>query len=322
MKIQSRLEEMLEAATNKNVSDIYFFARSDNYAVQFKEAHGLNHYTEFTLALGSELINYLKYHAKMDITEHRRPQVGSFQLLGLPYFLRLSSVGDYRGQESLVMRIIYHVQEAKYYFQEDFTSLSEICEQRGLVLTSGPTGSGKTTLMYQLAKVVGAGKIVMCLEDPVEIQEPTFFQAQVNLEAGITYSALLKAALRHRPDILILGEIRDSETAKLAVRASLSGHLVLATVHAMSTKGAVMRMLDLGVSKSELLNSLRGLTYQRLIADSEGKLRCLVDFGSGKLLEPVVKSPSQGFFSWNEKLTKLVSGGVVSETNARKYESG
>lgn len=322
MKVQELFKQLVSAAQAQEVSDIYFLVDGDEYVVKFKEIAGLSTYRRMPLDLGGELINYLKYHARMDITEHRRPQVGSFQLPEKSCYLRLSSVGDFHGRESLVVRIIYRMRASKYFFPTDFTRLVEVCQGRGLVLTSGPTGSGKTTLMYQLAREVGQDKMVMCMEDPVEIEEPSFFQTQINLGAGITYPELLKAALRHRPDILIIGEIRDSVTAQLAVRASLSGHLVLATIHAMSTKGTVMRLLELGVSELELINALRGLTYQRLIKSTDDELNCLIDVGSGPDLMQVIEQPEQGFFTWSARLTQLMEEGKLSEQNAASFEFG
>lgn len=120
--------------------------------------------------------------------------------------------------------------------------IKKVAQSRGLIITSGPTGSGKTTTMYEVAKSMSQNKVVMTIEDPVEVHEPSFLQAQVNNEAGIDYQSLLKAALRHRPDILIIGEIRDQGTARLAVDAALSGHLVFATIHAKSTLQTISRL--------------------------------------------------------------------------------
>ena len=191
-----------------------------------------------TTSRGIEVINYFKYIAQMDISEHRRPQVGAMIYLfdDKKYYLRLSSLGDFNDAESLVIRIIYPINKSKYYLPGQIQQLQELALKRGLVLTSGPTGSGKTTTMYELAKELGQDKVVMTIEDPVEVHETSFLQTQANNEAGIDYVSLLKAALRHRPDILIIGEIRDHGTARLAVDAALSGHLVLATIHAKERK--------------------------------------------------------------------------------------
>jgi Type II secretory pathway, ATPase PulE/Tfp pilus assembly pathway, ATPase PilB len=121
--------------------------------------------------------------------------------------------------------LIYGEKNNNYFLPEQFNLIKKLTNQRGLIVTSGPTGSGKTSTMYELAQVIGKNKVVMTIEDPVEVWNPDFLQTQVNLIAGITYPDLLKAALRHRPDILIIGEIRDQETAKISINAALSGHL-------------------------------------------------------------------------------------------------
>ena len=324
MKLQEEVELLLNDAIGMAASDIYFFAKENSYEIAFRLGKKRHIYQMVELAKGAELLNYFKYHAQMDIAEHRRAQVGSWTYVkdGASYFLRFSSLGDFLNQESLVIRIIYQLREANYYFPEDFVKLETLSEQRGLILTSGPTGSGKTTLMYQLAKKIGQKQVVMCLEDPIEINEPDFFQAQINPIANITYEVLLKAALRHRPDILIIGEIRDQETAKLAIQASLSGHLVLSTVHATTSLGTIMRMLDLGVSQAELANCLTAVTYQRLIKSTHQQTGCLLDVVSQDQLQKAICKPHQGFVNWHAKLTQLQTEGRISDERMQEYQAG
>lgn len=229
MKIKEIVSELLIEAIKVKASDIFFFPKKENLMVKFRTGKGLIEYAGFTLETGKEIINFFKYSAQMDIAEHRRPQVGAmtYENEGHEYFLRLSSLGDFSDQESLVIRVIYGIDHSQYFIPEQLGTIEKLAKSRGLIITSGPTGSGKTTTMYEIAKKMSQNKVVMTIEDPVEIHESSFLQAQVNNEAGIDYQNLLKAALRHRPDILIIGEIRDQGTARLAVDAALSGHLVL-----------------------------------------------------------------------------------------------
>ena len=222
----------------------------------------------------------------------------------------------------MVIRIIYALGESRYFFPDQFKDLVDLCWRRGMIVTSGPTGSGKTTTMYELARKLSQTKMVMTIEDPVEVYEESFFQAQVNAGAGISYASLLKAALRHRPDVLIIGEIRDEETAHLAVDAALSGHLVLATVHAKSTYQTISRLESLGVKNNELVNCLTAVSYQRLLPGEKGPA-CLLDLASREdLLAALGQSVRGNFAAWEENLSRLVEKGEISADVARQYKGG
>lgn len=147
-------------------------------------------------------------------------------------------------------------------------------------------------------------------------------QSQVNNEAGIDYQSLLKAALRHRPDILIIGEIRDQGTARLAVDAALSGHLVLATVHAKSTFQTISRLEGLGIRSDELENCLTAISYQRLMP-TNSEMKCLMDIASGELLRQELKeSIRSDFVNWQENLNLLRKGGEISDEVYWQYQEG
>ena len=189
-------------------------------------------------------------------------------------------------------------------------------------MTSGPTGSGKTTTMYEVAKKLSPNKVVMTIEDPVEVHEPTFLQSQVNNEAGIDYQSLLKAALRHRPDILIIGEIRDQGTARLAVDAALSGHLVFATVHAKSTLQTISRLESLGIKNDELANCLTAVSYQRLLPSAVG-MQCLMDIAKGELLNQELQlSVRSDFVNWQENMQLLRKGGKIDDEIYEQFKEG
>ncbi len=263
MKTKKIINELLVSAVANKVSDIFFFPKREETVVEFRTIRGVERQKSFPINEGQEIINFFKYSAQMDIAEHRRPQVGAMTFTAdeQEYYLRLSSLGDFSDQESLVVRIIYGIDHSQYFMDEQLEKIKSLALRRGLIITSGPTGSGKTTTMYEVAKEMSENKVVMTIEDPVEVHEATFLQSQVNNEAGIDYQSLLKAALRHRPDILIIGEIRDAGTARLAVDAALSGHLVFATVHAKSTLQTVSRLEGLGIRKDELANCLTAVSY-------------------------------------------------------------
>ena len=140
-------------------------------------------------------------------------------------------------------------------------------KQAGLLLISGPTGSGKTTTTYALIDYLKQelGKSIVTIEDPVEYQQPDIIQMQVNETMGMTYDVGIKEILRHDPDVIIIGEIRDSQTARQALRAAFTGHLVISTVHAKNVLGTINRLLDLGITLQELEQGVIGVANQRLI---------------------------------------------------------
>lgn len=324
MKAKEIVNELLLAAIKAKASDIFFFPKKENLAVEFRTGKGVIEQTTFSLDVGKEIINFFKYGAQMDIAEHRRPQVGAmiYEHEEKEYYLRLSSLGDFSDQESLVIRVIYGIEQSQYFIPEQLEMIEKIAQSRGLIVTSGPTGSGKTTTMYEVAKSMSQNKVVMTIEDPVEVHESSFLQAQVNNEAEIDYQNLLKAALRHRPDILIIGEIRDQGTARLAVDAALSGHLVFATVHAKSTLQTISRLEGLGIRIDELANCLTAVSYQRLLP-SHGKLKCLMDVAVGSLLKKELSKSIRGeFVNWQRNLEYLWKGGEISNEVYRQFEKG
>ncbi|OJG77765.1 secretion system protein E [Enterococcus ratti] len=205
----------------------------------------------------------------MDIGEKRKAQLGSLTYIfnEREVRLRLSSVGDYLQRESLVIRLLYDLSEKYFrcFSSTDLQLISERTKKRGLYLFSGPVGSGKTSLMYYLAQEEELQ--VITIEDPVEIEEMSFLQLQVNEKIQQTYDQLLKLALRHRPDLLIIGEIRDQKTAQIAIRAALTGHRVFATVHARHLNATEARMIELIGRKEELCECLSGVVYQEILLD-------------------------------------------------------
>ena len=197
-----------------------------------------------------------------------------------------------------------------------------MAQRRGLIVTSGPTGSGKTTTMYNLAKMIGQNQMVMTIEDPVEIHEISFLQTQVNMTAEITYSKLLEAALRHRPDILIIGEIRNAITARLAIDAALSGHLVFATVHAKSTLQTISRLESLNINTADLYNCLTAVSYQRLLPTNTG-FACLMDIDSGHQLQAdISKHKRCDYVNWHQNLVRLKERKRISEQVFEQFQAG
>ena len=304
--VQTLAQELITLAKKQGAQDIYFIPKEKIYELHMRvgdERHLINTY-DFE-KLGA-VISHFKFIAGMNVGEKRRSQLGScdYQHGDKISSLRLSTVGDYRGHESLVIRLLHdQEQELRFWFQ-NLMELENGFRQRGLYLFAGPVGSGKTTLMHELAKSLFKGQQVMSIEDPVEIKQEAMLQLQLNEAIGLNYENLIKLSLRHRPDLLIIGEIRDSETARAVVRASLTGATVFSTIHAKSVRGVYERLLELGVSEDELAVVLQGVCYQRLIAGGG-----IIDFANGNYQEHQAEK-------WNGQIDQLLKEGHITAIQA------
>ncbi len=281
MVIEELSDELVAYGRKNQMQDLYIYIQQENACVMFRKNTQLFSYRTFTKNVASQLISRFKYLGEMDVGEKRKAQLGAitYSLKQGQQRLRLSTVGDYQGKESMVIRFLYALrdEEPAYFFPEDVQIIFEkIQTERGLFLFSGPTGSGKTTFMYHLARHI-KGRVIT-IEDPVEIEEPDFLQLQTNEKIGQTYDQLIKLSLRHRPDLLIIGEIRDQKTAQAAVRAALTGHTVLATVHAKGVKETKNRFVDLVGRDSELESCLNGVIYQELFLTTKEKEKALLAY--------------------------------------------
>ncbi|HLQ40469.1 MAG TPA: competence type IV pilus ATPase ComGA [Tetragenococcus sp.] len=308
MPIEELSNQLIEFALKQQMQDMYLYLKKGKATIYFRKNAEMKLFKEVTLLVGQQLISRFKYLGEMDVGEKRKAQLGaiSYLIADKVQRLRLSTVGDYQGNESLVVRFLYNLkdEEPAYFFTADTQLLqNEITQHRGLYLFSGPTGSGKTTLMYHLAKHT-KGQVIT-IEDPVEIEEPGFLQLQTNDKIHQTYDQLIKLSLRHRPDLLIIGEIRDSLTAKAAIRAALTGHTVLATVHAKGVTETQYRITDLVGDKSELQGCLNGIVYQELFSTHAGKSKALLAYEF--FTADKVKR------SWSEALAEIKKRGWLNE---------
>lgn len=253
--VQEIAQEIIRSARKKGTQDIYFVPKLDAYELHMRVGDERCKIGCYDFEKFAAVISHFKFVAGMNVGEKRRSQLGScdYAYDDQMASLRLSTVGDYRGHESLVIRLLHDEKQELHFWFQDIEELGKQYRQRGLYLFAGPVGSGKTTLMHELAKSLFKGQQVMSIEDPVEIKQDNMLQLQLNEAIGLTYENLIKLSLRHRPDLLIIGEIRDSETARAVVRASLTGATVFSTIHAKSIRGVYERLLELGVSEEESL---------------------------------------------------------------------
>lgn len=271
--IERLANRIIHDAVRNHATDVHIIPRRDDTLIQLRMANKLIPRLYLPKEECNRLISHFKFTASMDIGERRRPQSGAFSVTvdGHIVGLRLSTLPA-NNQESLVIRILPQQEQIPFYQLSLFPGMTRkllalLKHAHGLIIFTGPTGSGKTTTLYSLLNETSHlfNRNVITLEDPIEKSQESVLQVQVNEKAGVTYATGLKAILRHDPDIIMVGEIRDAETAKIAVRASLTGHLVLSTMHTRDAKGAVYRLMEFGVNWLEIEQTLVAVTAQRLV---------------------------------------------------------
>lgn len=322
MTAENMVQDLLNEACNNKATDIYFFPRKEGYFIETKSNMNESMAVELTTEETIMIMNYLKFNGGLDVSERRRSQKGSF---GFHYknqeiHIRISSVGDFLDRESLVVRLIYP-QNFNYPINEAIMEeLYPIAQKKGMMIFSGPMGSGKTSLMYSLCKQLSVYKKVMSIEDPVEIVEDDFLQLQVNEHAGSTYEELIKTSLRHRPEVLIIGEIRDSITAKQAIQAAICGYTVMTTIHGKSKFSVVQRLKQFGIEDEEIINSVNLISYQRLIP-SMGEIQLFIDTLNSQEIESFLKNGKDDNI-WSQKIKNAYQNGYISQEIYQEYLYG
>ncbi|RSK53414.1 competence type IV pilus ATPase ComGA [Bacillus canaveralius] len=271
--IKQLADRIIKDAVQHHASDIHIIPRKEDTLIQLRMANKLIPRQTLPKKDCDRLIAHFKFTALMDIGERRRPQSGAYSCLidGQKIGLRLSTLPA-SNRESLVIRLLPQNKQIPFYQISLFPCMTRkltalLKHAHGLIIFTGPTGSGKTTTLYSMLNESShvLNRNIITLEDPIEKETESVLQVQVNEKAGISYSSGLKAVLRHDPDIIMVGEIRDGETAKIAVRAALTGHLVLSTMHTRDSKGAIYRLMEFGVNWLEIEQTLVAVTAQRLV---------------------------------------------------------
>lgn len=301
--IEKKSFDLLERAIADAATDIHLVPMQDRYDIYFKKNVKLERTGTFPPQLAARMISFYKFLSSLDISDKRKPQSGSFhkKMHNENFSFRVSTIPSIHLKESVVIRIQRH---------DRIVPLGRLCidpvweqklrraaeERQGLVLLTGPTGSGKTTTIYSLTAhcVNQLDRHVISLEDPVENNHSHLLQVQVNERSGMTYAAGLKAILRHSPDVIMIGEIRDSETAKIAVAAALTGHLVLTTVHSTDPAGCFYRMMDFGITPEELRQTVVCISAQRLIRKKDGEAGAVFEIIQGELLQSIAEGIISG----------------------------
>ena len=267
-------DELLDTAINNKASDLHIESTSEGLASRYRIDGQLIELGNPPQAYLSEmLINRIKILANLNIAESRLPQDGRATIFvsGRTIDVRVSCIPTING-ESIVLRLLDPENSPK---NLDFLGLtpSDLCALRallqnpsGMILTTGPTGSGKTTTLYAILNELNqTAKKIITLEDPVEYRLPGINQIQINSAIGLQFSNLLRSVLRQDPDIIMIGEIRDAETARLAIQSALTGHLVLSSLHTSTAVGAISRLIDMGIEPFLIAASVRGVIGQRVV---------------------------------------------------------
>lgn len=297
---------LLQFAFEQRASDIHLEPRRDMSYVRFRIDGMLHMVYEVPTSIMSAVISRIKSLGGMDVVDRRRPQDGRVKTKtpkGNEVELRLSTLPTAFG-EKMVMRIFDPDVLVKGFSQLGFSDSNNqmwsemVGQPNGLILVTGPTGSGKTTTLYSTLKHIARPEVNVCtIEDPIELIEPQFNQMQVNAAIGLGFSEGVRALLRQDPDVIMIGEIRDLETAQMAIQSSLTGHLVLSTLHTNDVISTITRLMEIGVSDYLLRSTLLGVVAQRLLRTlcthclEQGK----IDADSWKLLTlPFkIKKPEQ-----------------------------
>lgn len=260
---------LIKNAIQQSASDIHIEPQRDHYRIRYRQDGILQKITEIPMQSGARLIARLKVLAKLDIAERRLPQDGRFHLHHID--IRLSTCPTLFG-EKIVLRLLdtHHtaldIETLGFTEDQRQVFLQKISQPQGLILVAGPTGSGKTVTLYSALQHLNTlQKNISTAEDPIEIQLSGINQVNINPKIGLHFSTILKTFLRQDPDILMVGEIRDQETAEIAIQAAQTGHLVFSTIHANNVYESLVRLQSMGIPTYHLLHSIALLISQRLV---------------------------------------------------------
>ena len=266
-------QRILTQAVRERASDLHIEPQADSVLIRFRVDGALHDAVRLPATTAQSLVSRIKILAEMNIVERRRAQDGQFEAMvdGRPLDVRVATIATIWGEKA-VLRLL---DKSRSLLQLDRLGMPRetrtefsllIGSPYGMVICAGPTGSGKTTTLYAaLSEINDSDRNIMTIEDPVEYIIPSINQIQINEQADITFSGGLKAILRQDPDIILVGEMRDIETARIAVQSALTGHLVLSSLHATDATAALHRFLDMGIESFLVASSITGVVAQRLV---------------------------------------------------------
>ena len=267
------LNSIIEQAVRERASDIHIEPYADDIRVRFRIDGDLREVMTLSKTSHSAIITRIKIIGKMNIAEKRIPQDGRVEskIAGRDIDMRISTLPTVYGEKTVIRLLdrsnFNFKKESLGFSEKDLNTLNKMISQPyGMLLVTGPTGSGKTTTLYAILQDLNRKeKNIITVEDPVEYKLKGINQVQVNAKAGLTFASGLRSILRQDPDIIMVGEIRDNETAEIAVRAAITGHLVLSTLHTNDSPSTVARLIDMGIESYLVSSALVGVVSQRLV---------------------------------------------------------
>lgn len=309
------VDDLLKMAVSRRASDIHIEPMQDKTRIRLRVDGMLQVLCDLPKSHQDGVVSRIKVLGEMDITEKRLPQDGHLEkaIENRLIDLRISTMPTVHG-EKVVVRILdktttFSSLDKLTFTDENLTAYRNLFRSpHGIVLVTGPTGSGKSTTLYATLNELNKPETnIITIEDPVEYQLEGVNQIALNTKAGLTFANGLRAIVRQDPDIIMVGEIRDEETARIAVQAALTGHLVLSTLHTNSAVGAITRLLDMGIEPYLLASCLRGVVAQRLVrrvCPKCGACGCEDCFGTGYNGRLAV----QEVMTVNEEIRHLITG--------------
>lgn len=317
--MEKKLKELVRFAMENNVSDIHFHCKESGVQIYMRNENGIQLYDEDG---DIRYVTYLRYISNLDMSSSQKLQSGQCSLridneiVPLRFsYLKTSTIcnGVLRILKTNKQIDIEHLSTKK---EQNMLFKSLLDLPDGLLLFSGATGSGKTTTMYAiLDALVKRGKNIITLEDPIEMYRDSMIQIQVH-DPSLTYQDGLKQALRHDPDVLMVGEIRDVETARMTIRCALTGHLVLSTIHAKSAGGAILRLMEMGISMDELESVLRLVSYQKIMKGKRQAKVCLYELLDGASID--MKLHKGGIVAgMGKEIEDALQGGFITKAEAK-----
>ena len=318
------LNQLLTFAYDQNASDIHFLLENNQLSIQLRTMQGLQSINQDIWK--PNLFEYLKFISGLDLTNPQLPQSGQFSWMhkDQEIYCRFSMIYNQNLQTG-VLRMLGTKQDLQIedltYDQEAIHFLKQLTHQRhGLVLTCGPTNSGKTTTIHALLHEIAVNSQfkIVSLEDPIEIEDSNYLQLQINEEQGFTYEKGISELMRHDPDILFIGEIRNAFCAKSLMNAALSGHMVVSTLHAGNGLEAIERLMDFGVGAMEIKNVATAIISQRLYQQSSEKKVCVYEILDAKAIVQIIETGKypDDVKTWSDKVMEGIEQGHICDSQA------
>lgn len=313
-------EKIMNHAIAYKTSDIHILLKH-HCTISFRQHGDLVIYNTLEYQIGIKLINYIRFKSNIDVNYCLKPQTGNLNYIyeGCTYYLRISSLPG-KDVDSIVIRILNNHRELALNELTLFRDTKKFLEQivklnSGLFIVSGATGSGKSTTLYTILDTINQRyqKNIVTLEDPIEVKKDYCLQIQINEKLGITYNNSLKQILRHDPDIIMIGEIRDEQTARLAITCALTGHLVLTTIHSSNCITTIRRLLNLGVLKIDVEDVLVGVMAQKMLYHKKKHIPVILpEYLDKKMISAFFNHQSFNYRTFKDNAKYLIDKDVVN----------